>query len=409
MCAYNLQISSSLRRFVSGLDGTNIDARYAVVAFGGLPSVLVPFTVDIPQKKLVLAKVGCSRDGWEAGLEALRMTLQPNNGTDMDRSNCIAPYTGRNCIINWRPGAQKHIIMATDEDSDIPILNSYLMPGQSDAFCPSGYAFGCGQMAIEPPFTPSYFWKDGLNWNYFRNSSESLVLAQPYYEEIKLTAKLIINSGVSLSLLMKSDFNANLNGPQSTYNSFNKFFNRMETNKSNIGYGHTAIAQYGDPHLQVQDSVFGNFDPEATLENLRKSGIASSLQGSVLANGGIMRVYQIQQLVDPITGPEILNHVYNAIETLIQNCTYSNASAVPITAASTTASTTSTSSTGTTTSTTDTTSTSTTSSTETSTSSTTTSTETTSTSTTTSTDTTTTETTSTSSTTTTETTSTSST
>ncbi|KAJ3005439.1 UNVERIFIED_CONTAM: hypothetical protein HDU68_004617 [Siphonaria sp. JEL0065] len=120
MCGYNTQIANTLSLFVDQINSKNINARYAVVGFGGLPSILLPFTTSAVDTKAALQAVGCKRSGWEAGLEAVRMTLQPNNGSDMSQS-CSGSYTG-SCKIIWSSGAQSQIIMATDEDSDIPYL-----------------------------------------------------------------------------------------------------------------------------------------------------------------------------------------------------------------------------------------------------------------------------------------------
>ncbi|KAJ3262843.1 hypothetical protein HDU77_011704 [Chytriomyces hyalinus] len=238
MCTYNIDIANSLSTFVTLIASKNINARYAVVAFGGLPSILLPFTSVYTDAKTALQNVGCKRSGWEAGLEAIRMTLNSNNGSDMGQS-CLTGYNGTACKIIWRAGSERQIIMATDEDSDIPYLNSYLMPGQGNALCPSGYANGCTGMTIEPPFQPRIF----SNQNYYRNASTPITLEAPYYQEIELTANLLISSGTSISLLMKSDFNANTAGPQSTFNLYNQYFVKNVTDKSVTSDTHTSIVQ----------------------------------------------------------------------------------------------------------------------------------------------------------------------
>ncbi|KAJ3068215.1 hypothetical protein HDU98_008625 [Podochytrium sp. JEL0797] len=249
------------------------------------------------------------------------MTLQFNNGTDMDRTSCISGFRGSStCNLQWRNGAQRQIIMATDEDSDIPISNNYLLPnqGSGDAFCPSGYSLvtmGClsGTAMIEPPFQPSLFW----NSNYYRTSPGPISLEQPYYDEIQLTAKMIITNSVSLSLLMKSDFNANIKGPQSTFDEHNLWFSTFGANSSNVNHAHTAVLQYGDPRMQAQDDAFGSFSAAQTWVNLNASGLEESLQAVVLKGGGVMRVYQIEEIIDPVMGPEILSNVYHAMEMML--------------------------------------------------------------------------------------------
>ncbi|KAJ3238330.1 hypothetical protein HDU78_003589 [Chytriomyces hyalinus] len=315
MCTYNIDIANSLSTFVTLIASKNINARYAVVAFGGLPSILLPFTSVYTDAKTALQNVGCKRSGWEAGLEAIRMTLNSNNGSDMGQS-CLTGYNGTACKIIWRAGSERQIIMATDEDSDIPYLNSYLMPGQGNALCPSGYANGCTGMTIEPPFQPRIF----SNQNYYRNASTPITLEAPYYQEIELTANLLISSGTSISLLMKSDFNANTAGPQSTFNSYNQYFVKNVTDKSVTSDTHTSIVQYGHPNLQSQSSSFGNFNPTETLSNLQLNSLGLSLQAKMLGAGGMMRVYKIQDLLNTTTGPNLLSNMYVEITNDITNC-----------------------------------------------------------------------------------------
>jgi hypothetical protein len=62
----------------------------------------------------VLASIGCSGYGQEAGLEAIRMAL---DGLDSMEQGCD-DLDG--CEITWRSGSKRIIIMITDEDSDLP-------------------------------------------------------------------------------------------------------------------------------------------------------------------------------------------------------------------------------------------------------------------------------------------------
>ncbi|KAJ3111722.1 hypothetical protein HK100_002594, partial [Physocladia obscura] len=118
MCAYNLQFATNFSLLIDQISDKNIDARFSVVAFGGTPSIILPFSADVATAKIALSSVNCSRSGWEAGLEAIRMTLQ-NSGADMDKSMCMTSNSAT-CILEWRNNATRQIIMATDEDSDIP-------------------------------------------------------------------------------------------------------------------------------------------------------------------------------------------------------------------------------------------------------------------------------------------------
>jgi hypothetical protein len=116
MCPYIKQITSRLGTFVSGLESK--DARFAIAVFGGPPTLLLPFTSDSVLTKKTLAEIPCTYPGQEAGLEAIRMALKPNNGSDMVKS-CVAGSA--TCSLIWRTtNVTKSIIMATDEDSDLP-------------------------------------------------------------------------------------------------------------------------------------------------------------------------------------------------------------------------------------------------------------------------------------------------
>ncbi|KAI8622162.1 hypothetical protein BC830DRAFT_1224162, partial [Chytriomyces sp. MP71] len=341
MCAYNKLIASSLQQLVNEMAAKGFDARYAVVAFGGLASILVPFTSVESDVKGALSSVGCSRSGWEAGLEALRMSLNANQGSDMQKS-CSGNYTS-NCTLTWRPDAQRQILMATDEDSDIPYLNSYLMPQQGGGLCPSGYnnGKGCSGMQIEPPFQSRIYW----NNNYYRNSPDPLILEDPYYTEIAVTANVIIQNAVSISLIMKSDYNANLKGPQSTFDSYNLYFQNITVDKNATNHRHTAIVQFGDPTLQSQNESLGDFNATETLAALKNASLESSLQGQVLQEGGIMRVYELQLMIDAVNGPTYLSNIFNELVNMLQSCQVMYM--LDTTSTSTTTSTTSTTSTST--------------------------------------------------------------
>ncbi|KAJ3068214.1 hypothetical protein HDU98_008624 [Podochytrium sp. JEL0797] len=317
MCLYNQQIAANLALFVDQINAKNISARYSVIGFGGQPSILLPFTSSAVDAKAALLAVGCSRSGWEAGMEAIRMTLNPNNGSDMIKA-CTGSYTSA-CSLIWRNGnVQKQIIMATDEDSDIPTSNTYMMPAQGNALCPSGYNNGISSSCsgIEPPFQPRQFYGK----NFYRNSSVPIVLEDPYYTEIVVTANLIVSTGASISLLMQSTFNANTAGPQSTFDTYNQLYKDVYPTATQ-NHAHTAIVQYGDPLLQSQSSTFGEFSASATYLNLETNQLQTSLQAQVLRKNGMMRLYMIQDIINPTIGPSILQNMYTAITNRIVNCT----------------------------------------------------------------------------------------
>lgn len=114
MCAYQLQIADGLHDFVDDLQEKEVSYRFAVVRFGGAPTILQSFSNDADSTKAAIKSVGCDQIGQEAGLEALRMTAL--NMTDLS-AGCAY---GTPCEISWRPDARRMIIMVTDEDSDLP-------------------------------------------------------------------------------------------------------------------------------------------------------------------------------------------------------------------------------------------------------------------------------------------------
>jgi hypothetical protein len=64
--------------------------------------------------KKTVEDIGCASFGQEAGLEAIRMSL---DGQGKMTEGCAA---SGDCSITWRPEAKRMIIMVTDEDSDLP-------------------------------------------------------------------------------------------------------------------------------------------------------------------------------------------------------------------------------------------------------------------------------------------------
>lgn len=47
MCAYSASIANGLNNFVQLLENNNVDARFAIVSFGGSPQLIQPFSVRI--------------------------------------------------------------------------------------------------------------------------------------------------------------------------------------------------------------------------------------------------------------------------------------------------------------------------------------------------------------------------
>jgi hypothetical protein len=136
--------------------------------------------------------------GQEASFEAMRMVLR--NDAALIKS-CVSGVTSAACTLNFRAGATKVIMLATDEDSDLPFYAANRETDQSslaNTFCNVEYsatAMTClsSGTRVEPGFNAVFDYVPKLSsnkWvldktkrNYFRNSSE-LVLAAPYEIEL---------------------------------------------------------------------------------------------------------------------------------------------------------------------------------------------------------------------------------
>ncbi|KAJ3192367.1 hypothetical protein HK101_006678 [Irineochytrium annulatum] len=324
MCPYINTIEQSLQSFIQQLTQQGVDATFAVAAFGGVPTLLQPFSANGTLTQGTIGAIGCTRGGQEAGLEVIRMSLANNSGSDFNK-NCVKPYnTQAACVLNWRANAKKNIIIATDEDSDLPTLSKYMVGTQSasTALCPTQYnsqGTFCSEAQFEPPFQPRVFWSPGRQ--YFRNTSTPLTIDSSYVTEIATTAQIVVENGARVSMLIKSDFNANRNGPISNYDSSSTWFNQNAPDKSVTSVIHTTIYQYGDPAVQSEDpNTFANFNNTATLAGLQGEGLGNSFQAQVLAKGGYVRLFRIQDIVD--SGQYVINNIYQAIAQQVQNCSY---------------------------------------------------------------------------------------
>jgi hypothetical protein len=196
--------------------------------------------------------------------------------------------------------------------------SAYRNAGQtpSSALCAVSYNHyagdgnGCyNDWNIEPPFTPitesiqrAFIFNETLGreierFQRFRSSGEPLVLGQSYNREVQMTAETILTHNAFVHLLMKGDFNRNTNQPTSSWNTHNWFFNKTNAPDSEIDDTHTAHLQYGDPAQAHQASDLRDWNSDETLLKLRKKNLGGSLQARVLANGGYLRVYDLEGLI----------------------------------------------------------------------------------------------------------------
>ncbi|TPX38036.1 hypothetical protein SmJEL517_g00041 [Synchytrium microbalum] len=322
MCPYITNVTAGVQTFANSLVAKHVDARFAVVAFGGSPTLLQPFTANATLLQAALASLNnCNYGGNEAGLEALRMVLPPKSGIDLI-SGCVnSAFTGASCNLTYRSGAAIQVIMATDEDSDIPTNVNYRQSDQvtqvttmcaSQQYTSKGNESDCdASNSFEPLFiSPKYLY--GLNYyvggggniqtlyQWFRNSSAPLVLHNTYYKEINATADVVAASNAAIMLMMRPDENANRNGPISQFDSTSYYYNWMAPSGSANDSTHTAIAQYGHPYANVMGANYTNFNSTATLAALRARGLGSSFQAQVLARGGLAKLFSISDFISNI-------------------------------------------------------------------------------------------------------------
>jgi von Willebrand factor type A domain-containing protein/PKD domain-containing protein len=119
-------VREGLGKFISNVFASGIDARFAIVRFGGATSLVLDLTNDISQIQAKFNSLTDDRGGIEPGLEAIRMVL----GESVEVGGGIE-------ALHFRPDARKNLLLLTDEDSDIPILEANRLPGQVTAGPPA--------------------------------------------------------------------------------------------------------------------------------------------------------------------------------------------------------------------------------------------------------------------------------
>ena len=222
--------------FATNLDANAVDARFAIVVFGGASELILDFTSDkaLVQSRLNQITIGPNagiqnnhNHNPEAGLEAIRMVLGAAPNSELDNNNI--PEDG---FLNFRGNARKNLILATDEDSDNPFHAVNRFPGQP------------ATLGSDPPANIA-----GTGWQ----------------DEVDATAAAVIQSQAYLNLLI------------------------------NIG-DTPSRSQYGDYTKDVSDPNLLNFNESATLANLlADSARANSLQAQVLGAGLVARTFDVNQ------------------------------------------------------------------------------------------------------------------
>ncbi|PTN12565.1 vWA domain-containing protein [Nitrosomonas aestuarii] len=117
-------VRAGFSSFVGSLNAATVDARYAVVVYGGAPELTLDFTADGTAAQTALNNITIGANPGiqnnhnfnpEAGLEVIRMVLGAAPNSELANNNI--PQDG---FLNFRVDARKNLILVTDEDSDNP-------------------------------------------------------------------------------------------------------------------------------------------------------------------------------------------------------------------------------------------------------------------------------------------------
>lgn len=262
-------------------------------------------------------ELGCKDPGQEAAFEAIRRSLPGRDGKDLDK-RCNT--TAINCTLAWdTKETAQIIILATDEDSDLPTSQTYFVGNQSrqNSF-----------RAIEPSFSPFErrpFRGNGDNIHY--RTGSSLTITKPFQDELEVTANEILKTGVVVhalfSLLVSTEFfqlsvSVSKDIPYNGKLYGNFWINSHVKQNSSFPVDDLSLVtlQFGDFRFAAQESDYSKFNRTLTLRNLVQRGLATSLQSRVLAGGGFMRTFNILDFVsttDKSIQGKIIDSFYNEL------------------------------------------------------------------------------------------------
>ena len=321
-------VESGFNAFAAMINKTNISAQFGAVRFGGTPSLFLPFTNSTADLASAVARIRTAgAGGQEAGLEAIRASLPPENGNFMTKV-CTGVYTSR-CTLNWRPNALKVMILATDENSDLPTLARYRMPGQngSISFCWAPWANNVCTSGIEPPFLPRTIMRDTSGNNNYYRTAQPMRMPTPYEEEIRATAQVLLDQGVYMNVLMS--LQAWGGEAIAKFDNTNLFWRQAFANvtlaqRPSDGTIVSAY-QYGDFNQAVQFANYSGFNRAATLQRLTTANLSNSLNARVLASGGFIRLFNVERFINGIDTAMVNSFYQQLVRTAIsisQTCTF---------------------------------------------------------------------------------------
>jgi hypothetical protein len=237
-------IASGMKKLTTEMNTGGIDARVAVIRYGGNPVIQLPFVNDAATIFEAVNSLSSNATGYEAAFESVRRSLPPTSGRDMGGTEfCSKVFTklAVPCTLDWRQHALKVIIQATDEDSDLPQSVKERTSGQ----------VATGKYAEADAGYP---------------------LTEAFKVEIDNTANLLIeHKAVYLALISQE----------------------IESADNDVNTVKISIEQFGNFKLAAQDGSFGNFDAAKTLQALESNGLGRSLQAQMLKKNGTARLFDI--------------------------------------------------------------------------------------------------------------------
>jgi uncharacterized protein YegL len=237
-------IRDGLGAFIEDLRARDVDARFAVVTFGGPPMLRTDFTVD-RLRILESLNITPNGSGRESGLEAIRAALGATSGP-------LPLRGGGTRVLQFRPTARKNLILLTDENSDLPSLVANQLAGQAALAIAD-----CDNTVQDPP---------------------NVIDGTPWQTEIDLTAQAVIERQAFLNILVT----------------------RPGDPASACQPARLADLQYGAPAADVSDpDTLLGYDPAATLANLEAMGLGDGLQAQVLRAGLVARSFDILRVAEP--------------------------------------------------------------------------------------------------------------
>ncbi|KAL2914134.1 hypothetical protein HK105_206392 [Polyrhizophydium stewartii] len=318
--------------------------RVGVATYGGRPRLLMPFSDDLALLEATLDRVAAvGNETLQAGLEALRVFAPGPAGTAAaGPAQAACEAAGRACVLDWRSGAQRSILMVAGGDSDLPFDAAMRMAGQAPGFPREPAAAGDlasvpAEMRTEPAFDPAVWWRGPDGFQMFRASAEPVRLREAWQAEVDATAAALVDGQVQLVLVL-DDLPAG-GAPVSTWDYRNPYRSWVLATGSDAP---CASATAGAPseaapaqasgtmsapaaastscpppaasydrtaavHHQLGDALSTVFyapseleplllNRTATVAGLARAGLGGSLQAQMLARGASAHVVQMQAL-----------------------------------------------------------------------------------------------------------------